>query len=66
VGGDALWPQRLGDGDAALLRTWCVPAHAGHTFARINTRFIGVDPKHGRDGAPQWSPLVLHDATLLT
>jgi hypothetical protein len=39
---------------------------ARHTFTRIKTsRFIGVDPKHGRYGAPQWSPLVLHDATLL-
>jgi hypothetical protein len=40
---------------------------ARHTFARISaSRFIGVDPKHGRDGAPHWSPLILHDATLLT
>lgn len=40
---------------------------ARHTFTRISTsRFIGVDPKHGRRGAPEWSPLVLQDATLLT
>jgi hypothetical protein len=40
---------------------------ARHTLTRINTsRFIGIDPKHGRHGAPHWSPLVLRDATLLT
>ena len=40
---------------------------ARHTFARISsTRFIGIDPKHGRDGAPHWAPLVLPGATLLT
>lgn len=39
---------------------------ARHTFSRISaSRFIGVDPKHGRYGAPQWLPLVFHDATLL-
>jgi hypothetical protein len=39
---------------------------ARHTFARINTTsFIGVDPKHGRDGAQRWAPLVLEGATLL-
>ncbi|PZG23811.1 metallophosphoesterase [Micromonospora craterilacus] len=39
---------------------------ARHTFTRISmSRFIGVDPQHGRDGAPQWSPMVFHDATLL-
>ncbi|MEH1166441.1 metallophosphoesterase [Micromonospora sp. CPCC 205539] len=39
---------------------------ARHTFTRIGlSRFIGVDPKHGRDGAPQWSPLVFDNATLL-
>jgi hypothetical protein len=26
--------------------------------------FIGVDPKHGRHGAPQWTPLVLDNAAL--
>jgi hypothetical protein len=39
---------------------------ARHTFTRISgVRFVGVDPKHGRTGAPQWSPLVLEQATLL-
>jgi hypothetical protein len=39
---------------------------ARHTFTRIGAaRFIGVDPKHGRSGAPRWSPLVFDDATLL-
>jgi len=39
---------------------------ARHTFTRISaSRFAGVDPKHGRDGAPQWAPLVLPDAVLL-
>jgi hypothetical protein len=28
--------------------------------------FIGVDPKHGEDGAPTWHPLVLDSATVLT
>ncbi|MGC5033839.1 metallophosphoesterase [Micromonospora sp. DT229] len=40
---------------------------ARHTYTRISRiRFIGVDPQHGRDGAPQWSPLVFDDATVLT
>jgi hypothetical protein len=39
---------------------------ARHTVTQVGThRFIGVDPKHGRDGAPNWSPLVLPGATLL-
>ena len=38
-----------------------------HTRVRIGGRvFIGVDPKHGRAGAPVWRPLVLDDAVLLT
>ncbi|WP_033342473.1 metallophosphoesterase [Catenuloplanes japonicus] len=40
---------------------------ARHTTTVINrTTFIGVDPKHGRRGAPEWSPLYLRNATLLT
>jgi len=39
---------------------------ARHTFTRISgARFVGVDPRHGRAGAPQWAPLVFEDATLL-
>ncbi|WP_433719779.1 metallophosphoesterase [Actinoplanes sp. CA-051413] len=39
---------------------------ARHTFTRIGgARFVGVDPKHGRAGAPQWAPLVFEDATLI-
>jgi len=39
---------------------------ARHTVTRIGScRFIAVDPKHGTTGAARWSPLVLHDATLL-
>lgn len=39
---------------------------ARHTTTRIGAaRCIGIDPKHGRTGAPTWSPLVLDDATLL-
>jgi hypothetical protein len=39
---------------------------ARHTTTRVaGCRFIGVDPKHGRTGAPRWSPLVLDDATLI-
>lgn len=39
---------------------------ARHTCTRTGSaRFIGIDPKHGRAGAPQWSPLILRDATLL-
>ena len=38
---------------------------ARHVRVRIGARpFIGVDPGHGRRGAPGWQPLVLHDATL--
>ena len=40
---------------------------ARHTITLVGgCRFIGIDPKHGTTGAPQWSPLVLNDATLLT
>jgi hypothetical protein len=39
---------------------------ARHTTTRISlSHFIGVDPHHGRTGAPQWSPLILEGATLL-
>ena len=39
---------------------------ARHTVTRIRgSQFIGVDPKHGRHGAPQWAPLVLPDAEVL-
>jgi hypothetical protein len=39
---------------------------ARHTFTRIGAaRFIGVDPRHGRTGAPQWAPLIFEDATLI-
>ncbi|GAA1035127.1 hypothetical protein GCM10009557_41870 [Virgisporangium ochraceum] len=39
---------------------------ARHTTTRVSgVRFVAVDPKHGRTGAPAWSPLVLEDATLL-
>lgn len=39
---------------------------ARHTVTRCGMgRFIGVDPKHGRTGAPQWSPLILQDAELM-
>ncbi|MFC0527110.1 metallophosphoesterase [Phytohabitans kaempferiae] len=40
---------------------------ARYTVTRIGgCRFIGVDPKHGTTGAPTWSPLILHGATLLS
>jgi hypothetical protein len=36
---------------------------ARHTRFRAGGRvFLGVDPKHGHDGAAHWSPLVLDDA----
>jgi hypothetical protein len=39
---------------------------ARHTVTRLSGgRFIGIDPKHGRTGAPSWAPLVLDDAELL-
>jgi hypothetical protein len=39
---------------------------ARHTFTRIGAaRFIGVDPKHGRAGAPEWAPLIFENATLV-
>jgi hypothetical protein len=39
---------------------------ARHTVTRISgSRFIGVDPRHGRHGAEQWAPLVLTDAEVL-
>lgn len=39
---------------------------ARHARVRVGGRvIIGIDPKHGRDGAPTWQPLVLQDATVL-
>jgi hypothetical protein len=39
---------------------------ARHTVTRISgSRFIGVDPRHGRLGADRWAPLVLPDAEVL-
>jgi hypothetical protein len=39
---------------------------ARHVTTRVGGRvFIGIDPKHGRYGAPAWAPLVLADATVL-
>ena len=39
---------------------------ARHTTTRISgARFIAVDPKHGRAGAPAWAPLAFDGATLL-
>jgi hypothetical protein len=40
---------------------------ARQTVTRISgARFIAVDPKHGNTGAPEWSPLLLTGAALLT
>lgn len=40
---------------------------ARHTFTRVGgCRFIGIDPKHGTNGAATWSALTLQDAVLLT
>lgn len=39
--------------------------HARHVRVRVGGRvFTGVDPGHGRTGAAQWQPLVLHGADL--
>ena len=39
---------------------------ARHTVTRISgTRFVGVDPRHGRNGAARWEPLLLPDAEVL-
>lgn len=39
---------------------------ARHTRTRVGGReFIGVDPKHGRTAAEQWSPLVLAGAEIV-
>jgi hypothetical protein len=38
---------------------------ARHVRVRVGGRqFIGIDPKHGRRGAPQWTPLVFEDAAV--
>ncbi len=43
-----------------------VDRDARHTRVRIGGRtFTGVDPKHGRTGAPAWRPLVLDGAEVL-
>ena len=40
---------------------------ARHVTVRVGGRaFIGIDPKHGRHGAPEWAPLLLDDAVVLT
>jgi hypothetical protein len=40
---------------------------ARHVRVRVGGRLIiGVDPKHGRRGAPHWAPLDLPDATMLS
>jgi Calcineurin-like phosphoesterase len=39
---------------------------ARHTTTRVSgARVVGVDPKHGRQGAPTWAPLLLPGAELL-
>jgi hypothetical protein len=39
---------------------------ARHTVTRCGqARFVGVDPRHGRTGAPQWAPLVFEGAQLI-
>jgi hypothetical protein len=39
---------------------------ARHVRLRVGGRvFTGIDPKHGRCGAPRWQPLVLADARVL-
>ncbi|MEO3820349.1 metallophosphoesterase [Plantactinospora sp. B24E8] len=58
-------------------RTWRCPGRvrqratvdwaARHVRVRLGGRvFTAIDPKHGRTGAPQWSPLILDGAELLT
>jgi hypothetical protein len=58
-------------------QTWHVPGRirqraavdwdTRHFRVRVGGRvFIGVDPKHGRHGAPEWKPLILHNAAILT
>lgn len=43
----------------------CVDWAARQVRVRVGGRtFIGVDPRHGAGGAPQWQPLVLADATV--
>src|SRR5581483_1656998 len=38
---------------------------ARHTITRIGgCRFIGIDPRHGTNGAATWSPLIFDHATL--
>jgi hypothetical protein len=52
--------------DERIRQRSTVDWEARHTFTRAGmSRFVGVDPKHGRLGAARWSPLVLTDATLL-
>src|SRR5690606_29681847 len=58
-------------------RTWRAPGRvrqratvdwdARQFRVRIGGRtFIGVDPKHGRQGAPTWQPLILDNASIVT
>jgi hypothetical protein len=67
------WVQLIGnhewqylDGERVRRRA-VVDWAARHTITRVSggARFIGIDPRHGRTGAPQWAPLVLDGATLV-
>ena len=61
--------RRVTGGGPARRATGGGPARrvtGGDPARRVNgARIIGVDPKHGRTGAPSWSPLLLPDAELL-
>ena len=44
----------------------CADWRARQFRVRIGGRqFIGVDPKHGKAGAPQWQPLILEEAEVI-
>ena len=76
LGTASAWAIRAEIGKSFVSSTAAVtprvlPAHGAapvqlSSVTRIGTeRFFAVDPKHGRAGAPQWSPLVLGDAELI-
>ncbi len=54
------YTQQVWRCDERIRQRSTVDWEARHTFTRLGTsRFVAIDPKHGRDGAPRWKPFVL-------
>jgi hypothetical protein len=61
----ARYTDRSWRGPGRVRQRAAVDWSARHTRVRVGGRtFVGVDPKHGREGAAEWQPLVLDDAEI--